>query len=163
MGRPTGYINKYDQMAYRHCLLGATDKNLAELFEVCEATINTWKIEHPSFLESIKKGRVDSDELVAERLFKRATGYSHQDVHISNYQGEITVTEIIKHYPPDTTAAIFWLKNRRKDKWRDQQHNVVTGPNDGPVEFTEIERAKRLDAILDAARARRDRQDSEGD
>ena len=42
-------------------------------------------------------------------------------MHISNYQGQVTLTPIIKHYPPDTTAAIFWLKNRKTDQWRDKQ------------------------------------------
>jgi hypothetical protein len=32
-----------------------------------------------------------------------------------------------EHYPPDTTACIFWPKNRRRDKWRDKheiEHDV---------------------------------------
>ncbi len=49
-------------------------------------------------------------------------GYSHPAVHVSNYQGDITLTPITKHYPPDTVAAIFWLKNRQPAKWRDTKH-----------------------------------------
>lgn len=57
---------------------------------------------------------------VAESLYKRALGYSHPDVHISNFQGMITVTDIVKHYPPDTGAAFIWLKNRQPHKWKDK-------------------------------------------
>lgn len=108
------------------CLLGATDQDIADFFSVSEATINTWKKKHPEFLESIKRGKTLADAQVADRLFKRATGYVHDDVHISNYQGDITITKIEKHYAPDTTAAIFWLKNRQRDKWRDRQEHDVT-------------------------------------
>lgn len=135
MGRPSEYIKKYDRMAYRHCLLGATDKDLAELFDVSEQTINAWKVAHPSFLESIKKGKVDADQEISLSLFKRAKGYSHPDTHISNFQGEITKTAIRKHYPPDTVAAIFWLKNRQPKKWRDKVDHEISGPDGGPVEI----------------------------
>lgn len=77
-----------------------------------------------------------ADAEVGERLFQRACGYSHPDVHISNYQGAITQTEITKHYAPDTTACIFWLKNRRPDLWRDRMEH--TGRDGGPIETREV-------------------------
>jgi len=55
-------------------------------------------------------------------------------VHISNYQGDVTVTEVTKHYPPDTAAAFIWLKNRRPDLWRDKQEHQLSGPNGEPVQ-----------------------------
>lgn len=126
-GAPTKYEKRFNRMAYRHCLLGATDKDLADLFEVTETTINNWKTEHPQFFESIKKGKQEADTVIAESLFKRAKGYSHRDVHISNYKGQITITKLTKHYPPDTTAAIFWLKNRKPEAWRDKQEVEHSG------------------------------------
>ena len=137
-GRPSKYEKKFDRMAYRHCLLGATDNDLAELFEVDVASIYRWKNEHPGFCEAIKKGKDDADQTVAVSLFKRATGYSHPDTHISNFQGEITKTAVRKHYPPDTTACIFWLKNRQKANWRDKIDHEVTGKDGGPVEVKVI-------------------------
>ena len=124
-GRPSLYRPECPTQAEKLCLLGATDADLAEFFEVSESTINLWKQEHPEFSESIKKGKTLADTQVAEKLFQRATGYVCDDVHISNYQGTITATPIKKHYPPDTTAAIFWLKNRQKGKWRDRQEHDV--------------------------------------
>src|SRR5690606_22212030 len=97
-----------------------TDKELAEFFGVTERTINAWKGAHPKFLHALKEGKQLADAQVAEKLFQRAIGYSHPDVHISNFQGIITQTPITKHYPPDPTSMIFWLKNRRPDLWRDK-------------------------------------------
>lgn len=125
-GRPTKFCREYCEQARKLCQLGATDAEMAEFFKIGEATLNRWKHEHADFRESIKDGKIVADAEVADRLFKRATGYSHPDVHISNYQGEITVTKITKHYPPDTVAGIFWLKNRRPLEWRekvDLQHS----------------------------------------
>lgn len=126
-GQPTKYKKEYNDQARKHCLLGATDLQLADLFNVSEATINNWKNEHPKFLESIKEGKEKADAVIAESLFNRARGYSHPDTHISNYQGDITVTPITKHYPPDATSAIFWLKNRQKDNWRDKTETEHSG------------------------------------
>ncbi len=120
-GRPTLYKPEYAEQVYKLCLLGATDKDIAEFFGVTEQTVNNWKIEYPEFFESIKKGKLEADAEIAKSLHHRAKGYSHPDVHVSNYQGEITVTPLIRHYPPDTAAAIIWLKNRQPDKWRDRQ------------------------------------------
>lgn len=120
VGRPTLFRDEYVEQAYKLCLLGATDAELADFFEVCERTINTWKEDYPEFLQSLKAGKASADAAVAESLHKRALGYSHPDVHISNFQGMITVTDIVKHYPPDTGAAFIWLKNRQPHKWKDK-------------------------------------------
>lgn len=119
-GRPTAYKAIYAEQAHAFCLLGADDKKLSELFEVGEATINRWKLAHPEFRESIKRAKEGADCQVAAALFQRAIGFSHPDVHISNYQGGVTVTPITKHYPPDPVSGIFWLKNRQPHLWRDR-------------------------------------------
>lgn len=131
-GRPTEYKDEYCDQVEKLCKLGATDKELADFFEVTEQTINNWKIYYPEFFESIKKGKTLADANVADRLYQRAMGYTHEAVKIFPSGGEIEDKEGNKvkgalivpyqeHYPPDTVAAIFWLKNRQKDKWRDKQ------------------------------------------
>lgn len=132
MARPSKFDPTKCLQAEKLCKLGATDKELADFFEVSEQTLNSWKSAHPEFLESLKKGKAVADAEVASKLFHRATGYEHGDVHISNYQGEVTITPLVKHYAPDTTAAIFWLKNRRPDLWRDRMEH--TGKDGGPIE-----------------------------
>lgn len=126
-GKPSSYQPEYAEQARKLCLLGATDKELADFFNVSEATINRWKNEFVEFCESIKKGKDLADADVAERLFNRACGYVAPDVDIKVIDSQIVKTEIEKHYPPDTTAAIFWLKNRQRDKWKDKQDIDLTG------------------------------------
>ena len=121
VGRPSSYNDKTSEQAYKLCLLGSTDAQLADFFEVSETTINNWKHEHPEFLESIKRGKSIADAEVANSLFQRAKGYSHPEEKIFNNNGEEMRVKTIKHYPPDAVSAIFWLKNRQKDGWRDKQ------------------------------------------
>jgi hypothetical protein len=119
-GRRSKFKPEYVEQAEKLCKLGATDAEIADFFGVAESTLNLWKKRHPEFSKSLKKGKLEADATVADRLFKRATGYSHQAEKIFNNDGEIVRAEYIKHYPPDTTACIFWLKNRQPDKWRDK-------------------------------------------
>ena len=141
LGRPT----KFDPMVCRQaeslCKLGATDKELSAFFEIDEKTLNRWKHEFPEFRQSLKSGKELADASVGERLYQRACGYSHPELHISNYQGQITKTEVTKHYPPDTVACIFWLKNRRPEQWRDRtQQELVIKRAAGDLWDDELER-----------------------
>lgn len=144
-GVKSTYKPEYAEQARKLCLLGATDKELADFFERTESTINNWKKAHPDFLDSIKRGREIADGDVAVSLYKRAMGYSHSAVKIFNDQGAPLEVEYTEHYPPDTAACIFWLKNRQRGRWRDKQeveqsgavtYKVVTGipDNDGDTD-----------------------------
>jgi hypothetical protein len=121
MARPSKYKSEYAEQAYKFCLLGATDARLAEFFSTSEQTINAWKQTHPEFLESIKRGKEVADAEIAHALFHRAKGYSHKAVKIFQHQGEIITEDYVEHYPPDTGAAMAWLKNRQPKQWRDKQ------------------------------------------
>lgn len=129
VGRPTKYEESYPKKAYKLCLLGATDDELADFFEVNVDTIHEWKKVHQDFSDSIKRGKMQADSEVSHKLFKRATGYEHPDVDIKIFEGQIIETQLTKHYPPDTAAAIFWLKNRQKGKWSDKQEVTNTNLN----------------------------------
>ena len=126
MGCPTKYKPEFDKLAYNYCLLGATDKELANYFEVAESTLNEWKLKYDNFSESIKDGRERADILVAQSLNKRARGYTQKATKVMQYQGEPVVVEIEEEVPPDVTAAIFWLKNRQGKNWRDKQEFSVS-------------------------------------
>jgi hypothetical protein len=119
-GRPTKYQEDYAHQAYKLCLLGFTNKQLAEYFEVVESTIYEWKLEFPSFSEALKRGKYIADGEVAASLYARAMGYEHPDDDIKVVDGQIVITPIIKRYPPDSTSMIFWLKNRQSKLWRDK-------------------------------------------
>lgn len=120
-GHPTDFRKRYCEQARKLCLLAYTDKDLAAFFEVSESTINNWKIAHPMFLESIKKGKDIADADVADSLYNRAIGYSHKEDKIFIDNGEPVIVPTIKHYAPDPTAIIFWLKNRQPAKFRDRK------------------------------------------
>jgi len=108
-------------MAYRHCLLGATDHELAQLFDVNEDSVHEWKKQYPEFSESIRDGKERADAQVAESLFKRATGYTGKKVVTANVAGVISdIKEVNDYVGPDTAAASLWLRNRQPAKWRDK-------------------------------------------
>lgn len=124
-GRPTDYRKEYDQKARKLCLLGATDAQIADFFEVSEVTVNAWKHAHPSFLKSLKAGKMEADATVAEALYKRAIGYKHKAVKIMQHEGKSFEHEYTERYPPETTAGIFWLHNRQRNLWRQRQEVLL--------------------------------------
>jgi len=120
-GRPTRYKDEYTDLAYKYSLLGATDIQMSDFFDVAESTIHKWKHDFPEFSESIKRGKAIADAEVANSLYKRATGYEHDETKVFNNQGEIITHQITKHYAPDPTAIAYWLNNRQRDKWAQRQ------------------------------------------
>ena len=96
-GRPSKYMPYFAKQALKLCLLGATDRELADFFEVNEYTINAWKKKHIEFHKSLKKGKIMADAEVAAKLFDKAVGYSHADTDIKIHAGKIIKTKIIKH------------------------------------------------------------------
>lgn len=120
-GRPSKYRPEFVEQARKLAMLGMTDVEMAKFFDVAESTLNLWKLENREFSESLKAGKVIADADVTESLYKRATGYEHPEDDIRVVNGEIVITPTIKHYPPDPTSMIFWLKNRQPDKWREKR------------------------------------------
>lgn len=136
-GRPSKYQPAFDKQAEKLCRLGATDRDIADFFEVSETTLNNWKLRYPSFLESLKRSKDEADALVEQSLFRRATGYTHPAVKFFQAGGEILQKAYVEHYPPDATSMIFWLKNRQPDKWRDKRDGGDDGDGDpAPVSVT---------------------------
>lgn len=128
MGRPTSYKPEYAKQAEKLTRLGATDMQLADFFEVSEQTVNAWKITQPEFLESLKLGKEEADGNVERSLYRRALGFERDAVKIfCSKDGEVTQVPFREVVPPDTTACIFWLKNRKQSEWRDKQDHEHTG------------------------------------
>lgn len=140
MARPSKFKPEFVAQAEKLCRLGATDMELADFFDVDVRTLYRWKGEQEAFCQALKAGKGESDDRVERSLFARANGYEHDEVDIRVVAGEIVQTPIRKYYPPDTTAAIFWLKNRRPAEWRETKAVELTGKDGGPVEqITKIE------------------------
>jgi hypothetical protein len=120
-GRPTTFKPEYVEQARKLCELGATDEELAGFFEVHVATIYRWQACHPEFCEALKAGKVAANERVERSLYHRAVGYTFDSEKVFQFQGAVVRAPVKEHVPPDTTAAIFWLKNRKPNEWRDKQ------------------------------------------
>jgi hypothetical protein len=127
VGRPTAYEPKFAEQARKLCGLGATDADLADFFEVSMRSIYRWALKHEEFCHALKSGKETSDERVQRSLYHRAIGYSFDAVKILMVNGEPQSVPYREHVPPDTTAAIFWLKNRRPKEWRDKQEVEHSG------------------------------------
>ena len=134
MGRPSKIKNIDFEQIKKLAAYGMTDKQLADVLNISEVTLNSYK-NNPEFLKSLKAGKQISDERVERSLFERACGYEHPEDKIFCNDGQIIVEPTIKHYPPDTTACIFWLKNRKKTEWRD---TVGIENGDGKTPFRVI-------------------------
>jgi hypothetical protein len=132
-GRPSKYKPEYAQQAAKLCALGATDAQLADFFGVAISTVSLWKVQHAEFSEALKLVKDEVDQKVEQSLFRRAMGYEHDEVDIRVVNGEVVQTPIRKFYPPDTTACIFWLKNRKPAEWRETKAVELTGKDGGPV------------------------------
>lgn len=133
-GRPSSYRPEYARAAKKLCELGATDADLAKAFGVTTPTIWAWRSRYPDFLSALKDGKPAYDDLVERSLAQRALGYTYDTEDIKVIGGDVRRVRVRRHVPPDVTACIFWLKNRRPAQWRDVNRFEHTGRDGGPVE-----------------------------
>ena len=149
VGRPTKFQPEYCEQAAKLARLGATDLEIADFFGVAESTIYLWKNVHPEFSEAIKRSKDEVDNLVEQSLYRRAMGYTHPEEKVFHQNGEIFTHQTIKHYPPDATSMIFWLKNRRPDEWRDRVEHTGKGGEALFPEINDQELARRVAFVLE--------------
>lgn len=163
VGSPSKYNPEYCQKAYEFCLLGATNKELADHFGVALSTLQEWKLVHPEFSDAIKRGKTPADATVANALYERAKGAKYKEQQAFKLkkviyengkkiaeEERIEVVELDKEVPPDTTAAIKWLSNRRSTApadsipWRDKvdiDANVKT--SESPIDPDKLDEATK--------------------
>ena len=101
---------------------GMTDAEMSKIIGVTRRTLEKWKADNPEFFTHLKDWKRTADKDVERSLYERACGYEHEEDKIFNHGGVALIVPTIKHYPPDSTAIIFWLKNRQPDKWRDTKN-----------------------------------------
>lgn len=132
-GRASAYRPEYVAQVEVLTSLGAIDAQLAEFWGVSRTTIGNWKRAHPEFLASLKRGKAVADAEVANALFRRALGFAHRAIKIfaDPKTGSKLTVPYVERYPPDTTACIFWLKNRQPEAWRDRLEH--TGKDGKPL------------------------------
>jgi hypothetical protein len=149
MARPTKYNPEiHPALAEAWASAGKVDKEIAAKLGISEATLNTWKKEHSEFLESIKRGKAAPDDNVERSLYERAIGYSFNSEKILTVNdghglgSHIERVPVVEHCPPDPTAIIFFLTNRRPEKWRRRGELKLETPpaSEGGTAFALVEK-----------------------
>lgn len=138
-------VGKYDTHVKPKLLLieawgrdGLTDEMICKNLGISVASFHNYKKEHLEFLEALKRGKEEIDIMVENALLKSALGYqytetTHEAIKIGEDQTEAKLVKtVLKEVAPNTTSLIFWLKNRKRKEWRDQQdidHSGNVGVN----------------------------------
>lgn len=127
-GRPTKYNPKYHVPWVRALMReGLTVDEVAEEIGVHRDTIYEWSNKHEEFSDAINEGRSQADSMVSDSLFRKALGGTYTETRMIGTptgNGGVApskVEKVTREVAPDTAAAIFWLKNRQPDKWRDKR------------------------------------------
>lgn len=129
-GRPTDYKPEYAKQVFKFCLLGAKDKEIADLFGVTTQTINNWKHDFPEFFDALVKGKEKADAEIAHSLYKKAKGYTYKTERMVGKGEDRKVVTVKVHVPPDASSQQFWMRNRRRQDWADTKQVEVGGPGD---------------------------------
>lgn len=130
---------------------GLTDKEMADKLGIDKSNFNVWKKKHPDFFEKLKEGKNEADKQVEQSLFKMATGFYYDAekpvvVSTGDFTSEVQIANYQEFYKPVPVAAIFWLKNRQPEKWRDKQEIGLTDKNGNDrcmtISFADPDKAK---------------------
>jgi len=119
--------NTFPLLAECYARDGLIDVDIAKKLGISHETYYTYKKKYPEFFDAIKRGKKPVDYEVVNSLLKRALGYSFQEktteleIDSNGVPKPAKIKTVEKHIPGDVTAMIFWLKNRKPDKWRDKQ------------------------------------------
>jgi hypothetical protein len=142
-GRKPKYQAAMAGIARKACGRGMTGREIADLLNISESTIHRWKLQYPQFSRAWSLGKAEADARVERALFERAVGYSFQAEKVVITRHGPRVVRWREHLPPDTAAALAYLRNRRPDRWRDTRHI-----EHGAAPYREIEETKELRALL---------------
>lgn len=138
-GRPTKYDAKYHvPWARGLAMRGATMQQIAEEMDVALSTIYKWRDEHAEFSDALNEGRQQTDLRVERSLYERAMGGKSKETKkvievVDGQQVVKRIEEVERELAPDTTACIFWLKNRNPAMWRDRQDIAVNEEQDANI------------------------------
>lgn len=105
---------------------GLTTREIATNLGVTEQTFYNWLSSFPDLVIAHRLGKEASDERVTRSLYHRAIGYTFDSEKVFQFQGSEVRVPVVEHVPPDTNAAVFWLKNRRPKEWRERVEQDVT-------------------------------------
>ena len=113
---------------------GLTDEQISEKMGINRRTLTDWKSKYDPISLTLKKGKEVVDRQVENALLKRALGYTYEEI---TYEGGVETKRVVKEVVPDTTAQIFWLKNRKREMWMDRQNIEISRPIDDSLKEME--------------------------
>lgn len=116
---------------------GVIDKDIAQRIGVAYSTFRKYKCEKPELEEALRLSKEVADANVESALYRRAVGYRYTETKVTRESGGVTKVETTREALPDTTAQIFWLKNRCPDKWRENHSIELTKPIDDTIKELE--------------------------
>ncbi|KIO62120.1 hypothetical protein B4065_3340 [Caldibacillus thermoamylovorans] len=121
---------------------GLTDEQIAQNIGIRRETLYDWKKKYSNITNALKKGKEVVDRQVENALLKRALGYKYDEI---TYENGKETKRVTKEVQPDTTAQIFWLKNRRPDKWRDRKElDANVNHSNNPFQELSVDELKKL-------------------
>ena len=131
-------------LVYKYAEAGLTNEQIAYLLDVSVRTFYRWMAEYPEFCQALKEDKAFGDSRVEASLYQRALGYFLVEEYPSrDTEGNVTMIRTTKQLPPDTTACIFWLKNRKPEQWR---NNPEGGSGDDDRNFTVIINGQKFES-----------------
>jgi hypothetical protein len=131
----TRYVaSTHDRQVYFLALLGLTEIQMAQVFDVDHETIRKWRNKYPLFEEALRKGKMQADGEVAHALYQAAVGYKHRKTvvltnRVQEFDGdgkvikawlEPLLVDVEERFPPNVTACVTWLKSRQPGVWRER-------------------------------------------
>lgn len=167
-GRPSQYDPQtHPYQAYTMIAqMGSTLPEISAVFSISETTIQNWMRTYPEFAQAVKAGRdLFTSARIEQSLIKRALGYTYDEVTVKQtsykkFDKETGDTIIIpveertvttKSVAPDVAAIIFYLKNRKPDRWKDKQEIINVTEKRGQITeslknlpVTELNRIRRV-------------------
>ena len=123
---------------------GLTDEQIAHNVGITPSTLYAWKEKYSEISEALKKGKEVVDVEVENALLKRAKGFEYTETRIEQSPKDgRKVTLIKKFVPPETAAAIFWLKNRKPEQWREKQEEAHNNDEGLMADYLDALKARR--------------------
>lgn len=121
-GRPSEYNpDTHPAIAESLARKGFTNTEIAEGLRIATSTLHEWRGKYPEFSDAVKRGKEVADDLVEKSLYQRAVGEDVTETKTIRLADGGSRVETLNKRVADTTAMIFWLKNRRPEEWRDKQ------------------------------------------
>lgn len=136
-GRPTDWRPEYVEQCAKLAAIGWTHVQISEFLGITDRTFRRWMASKPELMEALRIPEKAANDRVTLSLYQLATGYDRWEEEIKVVNGEIVRLKVLRHYPPNASAAIFWQKSR--SGWSDNPE-LAPAPSPEEPETQPIER-----------------------